>query len=49
MKELGSDSENIAAAIGPSIGKCCFEVDTPVADEFRQKLYYSEKYIFPHD
>lgn len=30
MRELGSDAENIAAAIGPSIGKCCFCVDENV-------------------
>lgn len=29
-----SEPENILAAIGPSIGKCHFEVDLPVAEQF---------------
>lgn len=43
--EFGCDKENIIAGIGPSIGKCCFEVDNPVADEFIQKLPFSIEYI----
>lgn len=34
QKHFGSDTRNILAAIAPSIGKCCFEVDRPVYDEF---------------
>lgn len=35
MKEhFGSDPKDICAGIAPSIGKCCFEVDSPVAEEF---------------
>lgn len=30
----GSDPNNILAGIGPSISKCCFEVDVPVYEEF---------------
>ncbi len=33
-REFGSKPENLIAAIGPSIGPCCFEVDTPVYEEF---------------
>ena len=33
-REFGSEPQNIAAAIGPSIGPCCFEVDKPVRDVF---------------
>ncbi len=32
--EFGSDPGDIHAAIGPHIGKCCFQVDTPVYEEF---------------
>lgn len=33
-REFGSEPKNIVAAVGPSIGPCCFEVDTPVRDAF---------------
>ena len=32
MEELGAGAEEIYAAIGPSIGKCCFETDRDVPD-----------------
>ena len=32
MEELGAEAEEIYAAIGPSIGKCCFETDRDVPD-----------------
>lgn len=35
--ELGIKPENIVAAIGPSIGKCCYEVGPDVAEEFIEK------------
>lgn len=34
QSHFGSDPKNILAAIAPSIGPCCFEVDSPVYDEF---------------
>ena len=34
IREFGSNPQNLVAAIGPSIGPCCFEVGTPVYDEF---------------
>lgn len=33
---FGSDTRDILAAVGPAIGPCCYEVDTPVAQAFRQ-------------
>ncbi|MBQ3000734.1 MAG: peptidoglycan editing factor PgeF [Oscillospiraceae bacterium] len=33
-KHLGCRPENIRAAIGPNIGKCCFETDRDVPDAF---------------
>lgn len=32
--DYGCDRRNILAAVGPSIGPCCFEVDTPVYEAF---------------
>ena len=36
VEEFGCDPENIIAGIGPSIGKCCYEVDDPVINEFKK-------------
>lgn len=36
QEEFGCDPHDILAAIGPSIGPCCFEVDAPVYEEFAQ-------------
>ncbi|ABN52145.1 MAG TPA: peptidoglycan editing factor PgeF [Hungateiclostridium thermocellum] len=45
MKDVfSSKPENIVAAIGPSIGKCCFEVGDDVYDEFRAKIDWSTEY-----
>lgn len=35
MVELGANPDRIRAALGPSIGPCCFEVGPEVVDEFR--------------
>ncbi len=32
--EFGCDPKDIVAAIGPCIGPCCYEVDTPVYEQF---------------
>lgn len=39
LKELGAKEENIFAAIGPCIGKCCYEVSEDVALNFDEKSY----------
>ncbi|MGP8247265.1 MAG: peptidoglycan editing factor PgeF [Bryobacteraceae bacterium] len=36
--ELGSRPENLRAAIGPGIGKCCFEVGPEVAAQFDEPV-----------
>lgn len=33
-EKFGCNPSDIVVGISPSIGKCCFEVDTPVAEEF---------------
>lgn len=39
---FGCDAKNIKAAIGPSIGKCCYEVDDPVVISFKQIKYINQ-------
>jgi len=34
QEEFGSNPKDIIAAIGPSIGPCCYEVDAPVQQQF---------------
>ena len=34
VSEFGCKRENIVAAIGPCIGECCYEVDSPVYEAF---------------
>ena len=44
-EEYGTKAENIVAAIGPSIGQCCFQVDMPVIKEFRAAFDFADEYI----
>ena len=37
IKQFGSDKKQILAAIGPSIGACCYKVDEAVVNEFGVK------------
>ncbi|MFD3258515.1 peptidoglycan editing factor PgeF [Paenibacillus lentus] len=41
-QEFGSRSEDILAAIGPSIGDCCYEVDEAVMSQVREGLAEGE-------
>ena len=36
MRTFGTDPADVTAAIGPSIGKCCFQMDEPVLALFRK-------------
>ena len=38
MTELGAHVSDLQAALGPSIGQCCFEVDKELADRFEAEL-----------
>lgn len=43
--EFGTEAEYVKAAVGPSIGPCCFQVDRPVVDIFEQNFDFADKYI----
>jgi len=36
--EFGTDPTNVVAAIGPAIGRCCYEVGSEVAQQFEAKF-----------
>jgi YfiH family protein len=40
--EFGSEPEDLVAAIGPSIGPCCYAVGDEVEAEFRSQFAYAE-------
>lgn len=44
-ENYGTNTKDIIAGIGPSIGQCCFQVDEPVVKEFRQKLDFADDVI----
>lgn len=47
MKEVyGTNPADIVAGIGPSIGKCCFQVDDPVVKLFREQIAFADEIIF---
>lgn len=45
ITELGSKPQNIVAAIGPCIGKCCFEVGEEVINALRPYTAYSGNFV----
>ena len=50
INDYGCCPENILAAVAPSIGKCCYEVDDPVLAEFKKLQYLNlEKILFPKE
>lgn len=46
QSEFGSNPSDIIACIGPCISKCCYEVDTPVYNEFAKLNYLDLAAIF---
>lgn len=48
VQEYGCRRENILAAVGPSIGHCCFEVDRPVYEAFCQVEVFDEGCFTAH-
>jgi purine-nucleoside/S-methyl-5'-thioadenosine phosphorylase / adenosine deaminase len=38
MVQLGARASDIRAALGPSIGQCCFEVDADLGERFRREV-----------
>ncbi len=46
VESFGCKSENIIAVLAPSIGKCCYEVDAPVYNEFARLEYLKLDLIF---
>jgi|BioPla2DNA2_1021312.scaffolds.fasta_scaffold05965_4 YfiH family protein len=46
INDFDSNPNDILAAIGPSIGKCCFEVDSPVAEEFNKAFKNTNKIVY---
>jgi copper oxidase (laccase) domain-containing protein len=45
-REFGSKPEDLIAAVGPSIGPCCFEVGEEVQAEFERAFPYAGQ-LFP--
>ena len=42
MVRLGADPSTLVAAMGPSIGPCCYQVDARVRDAFAQSEYWMD-------
>lgn len=47
INEYGSKTDEIVVVIGPSIGKCCYEVDDVVVERFNKGFTDTSTFIFP--
>jgi polyphenol oxidase len=47
MESLGAKSREIRAALGPSIGPCCFEVDEELGERFAREVAGSDRHTRP--
>ncbi len=47
MESLGARPREIRAALGPSIGQCCFEVDEELAHRFAREVASSDRHARP--
>jgi polyphenol oxidase len=45
MVQLGARASDIRAAMGPSIGPCCFEVDADLGDRFSHEIVGASNHI----
>ncbi len=46
QREFGCRPEDIIVGIAPSIGKCCYEVDIPVYEQFEKLKYLDMQTVF---
>ncbi len=46
-EEFSTDPSDLLVTVGPAIGKCCYEVDDPVVEQFAALELNSSKMIFP--
>lgn len=44
-KQFGTQPRDVLIGIGPCINKCCYEVDQPVIDKFKQAFSYWDKLV----
>ena len=47
METLGANPHELRAALGPSIGMCCFEVDAELADRFAREIPGADRHSRP--
>lgn len=47
MQTFGTDPADVTAAIGPSIGKCCFQMDAPVLRLFEENIPWTQEIVTP--
>lgn len=46
-EEFSTEPSDLLVTVGPAIGKCCYEVDDPVAEQFAALGLNNSKMIFP--